>query len=56
MANIARVAGKDTMGDMFFSALGGAKDQYRSAVNQNHLCGLYTKKFFQEIIFILFIC
>ena len=27
-----RVAGPDTMGDMFFSALGGAKDQYRSAV------------------------
>ena len=32
MANIARVAGKDTMGDMFFSALGGARDQYRAAV------------------------
>jgi hypothetical protein len=32
MSNIAKVAGRDTMGDMFFSALGGAKDQYRSAV------------------------
>ena len=33
MSNIAKVAGRrDTIDDMFFSALGGAKDQYRSAV------------------------
>ena len=33
IANISKIAGKDTMGDMFFSALSGSKDQYRSAVN-----------------------
>ena len=26
ITNLQRVAGPDTMGDMFFSALGGAKD------------------------------